>query len=137
MRLGKYLAGKVGLCVRERSRERDTEREREREREETQRGMCEAWMWELDDIWVSMSEWVFEYLEWRYDRVCDAFVWCRESYIYIYIYMCVLCVYKYGGGETESKICVRKKKLLLKCWCEVNVTEHEIKWWMWVCVLMW
>ena len=45
----------------------------------------------------------------------------------IYIYN--IHVYnKYGGGETESKICVRKKKLLLKCKCEVNVTEHEIKW---------
>ena len=76
--------------------EREKQGKRYRERGETQRGMCEAWMWELDDIWVSMSEWVFEYLEWRYDRVCDAFVWCRERWIYIYIYIymcvCVVCV---------------------------------------------
>ena len=39
----------------------------------------------------------------------------KVVYIYVYRYVCVLCVYKYGGGETESKICVRKKKLLLKC----------------------
>jgi len=70
--------------------------------------MCEyGWVW-VSECLSTKSEGMIEYVM----HLCDVE---KVVYIYNYIYVCVLCVYKYGGGETESKICVRKKKLLLKC----------------------